>query len=64
MPHWYALTSNGDMVSLGEHKDFDAASDYCDSHPHRECVWIADAEQARTWISDLSAALKENKELT
>lgn len=39
MDNWYALTSGGDIVGLGQHKDFNEACERADAtHPRAACV--------------------------
>ena len=59
--HWYALNGGGDIVGLGKHLDFEDASDYADVH-HPGCVWITDAEGARSWSISLRILLRDTGE--
>ena len=45
---WFALSSSGDLLSLGDCGDFDAAEEIANDL-EIETIWIADAETARQW---------------
>lgn len=60
--HWYALNAEGDIVGLGEHRGFEAASTHADM-AHPGCVWVADAETARSWSISLRILLRDDEEM-
>lgn len=51
---WYALNQEGDMVYVGEFKDFADADESLEYSP----VWLVDEETARTWLVQLTELLK------
>lgn len=54
MSNWYALNNEGDMVSLGEHEDFDGAAS---TEVGLAAVWVIDDEGARDWLVSLAVLL-------
>lgn len=63
MDNWYALTSGGDIVGLGQHKDFNEACERADATHPGQRVWVVDAEGARDWYISLTILLRDTGEL-
>ena len=55
---YFALASSGDLFSLGDCGDFDAAEEVAESIG-LEVIWILDFEQATQWLSALQRGLKQ-----
>lgn len=53
LKRWVGLGTCGNMLYVGRHEDISDAED-----AGYEVVWLADEEQARTWIAQLQEILK------
>lgn len=56
--NYFCLAADGLIWSLGNHGDFDAASDTADSLG-LEAIWIFGEESARNWLETLQTFLRK-----
>lgn len=55
---WFALSSSGNLFSLGDCGDFDAAEEIANDQ-EIDVIWIVDADEATQWMKTIQSKLAE-----